>query len=123
MDREKLEGIQGRSRKRQMELAEKFGLEDYPNPASGCLLTDEPYSNRLRDLLTHSDRTDFNDLNLLRVGRHFRLDEQTKLIVGRNEEENKKLKQYIQPEHFILLNSFPIFYGSFTPSLRRWQWR
>jgi tRNA U34 2-thiouridine synthase MnmA/TrmU len=93
LDREKLEDIAGRSRKRQMELANKFGLEDYPSPASGCLLTDVSYSRRLRDLLAHNPNIDFNDLNLLKVGRHFRPDADTKIIVGRNEEENNKIEQ------------------------------
>lgn len=99
LDREKLEGISGRSRHRQIELAKKFGLEDYPNPASGCLLTDEGYSNRLRDLMQHTNRLNFDDLNLLRIGRHFRLDSTAKVIVGRNEEENKQLLHYKKDYH------------------------
>ena len=99
VDREQLEGISGRSRKRQLEMAKEFGLEDYPTPASGCLLTDEGYSNRLRDLLAHSERLTFDDLNLLRIGRHFRLDRNTKAIVGRNEQDNKMLMAYKKPEH------------------------
>ncbi len=102
IDREKLEGISGRGRKRQMELADQFGLENYPTPASGCLLTDKGYSNRLRDLLENTGRLTFDDLNLLRVGRHFRLDRQTKVIVGRNEEDNKKILHYKQPGHHVL---------------------
>jgi len=94
VDREKLEAISGRSRKRQMELADKFGLEDYPNPAAGCLLTDSGYSRRLRDLFAHKEYVDFDDLNLLKVGRHFRLDDRSKLIVGRNREENLKIERY-----------------------------
>lgn len=94
LDREKLEGISGRGRHRQIELAEQFGLEDYPTPASGCLLTDEGYSNRLRDLLAHSERLTFEDLIILRIGRHFRLDPKTKVIVGRDENENNQLMQY-----------------------------
>ncbi len=86
--REWLLDIEGRSRRRQMELAREFGLTTYPSPASGCLLTDKRYSDRLRDLLRHNPDTDFNDLNLLRVGRHFRLDPATKLVVGRDENEN-----------------------------------
>jgi tRNA-specific 2-thiouridylase len=88
--------IQGRSRKRQMELAAGFGLTDYPNPASGCLLTDKNYSNRLRDLMTHKPDLDFNDLNLLRVGRHFRLGPATKLVVGRKESENLTIESLCQ---------------------------
>lgn len=99
IDREQLEGISGRGRHRQIELANEFGLDDYPNPASGCLLTDEGYSNRLRDLLEHVDRLTFDDLNLLRLGRHFRLDRRTKVIVGRNESENNQLIAYKKPQH------------------------
>ncbi len=102
VDREQLEAIKGRGRHRQIELAKQFGLEDYPNPASGCLLTDEGYSNRLRDLLAHTERISFDDLNLLRVGRHFRLDSQTKIIVGRNEQENKRILAYRQPHQHLL---------------------
>lgn len=94
LDREKLERISGRSRKRQMELARELGLEDYPSPAGGCLLTDVGYSRRLRDLLNYKPDVDFDDLNLLKVGRHFRLDEKTKIVSGRNEEENNKIERY-----------------------------
>jgi len=102
VDREQLEGISGRSRKRQMELANEFGLDDYPSPASGCLLTDKGYSNRLRDLLAHTKHLTFDDLNLLRLGRHFRLDNETKVIVGRNEEENKQILSYKKSHHYSI---------------------
>ena len=102
LDREQLEGISGRSRKRQMELAKEFGLEDYPSPASGCLLTDENYSRRLRDLLAHTEHVTFDDLNLLKFGRHFRLDRSTKVIVGRNEAENDAIEAYRRPQHFLM---------------------
>jgi len=101
LDREKLENISGRSRKRQMELAAKYGLEDYPNPAAGCLLTDVNYSRRLRDLLAHRQNIDFNDLNLLKVGRHFRIDPATKIIVGRNRPENEKITQCRRPGQWV----------------------
>lgn len=102
VDREKLEGISGRSRKRQIELAAELGLDDYPSPAGGCLLTDHAYSARLRDLLAHSDRLTFDDLNLLRPGRHFRLDDSTKVIVGRDEQENMRLEGLGKPGHWQL---------------------
>ena len=100
VDRNRLEGISGRGRHRQLELAKEFGLEDYPSPASGCLLTDVGYSNRLRDLMTHNQRLNFDDINLLRIGRHFRLDEQTKVIVGRNELDNNYLDAHKQKYHY-----------------------
>jgi tRNA U34 2-thiouridine synthase MnmA/TrmU len=100
--REWLLDIEGRSRKRQMALAEEFGLTEYPNPAAGCLLTDVRYSDRLRDLLKHNPDPDFNDLNLLRVGRHFRLSDHAKLVVGRNEKENDLIESLRQPDDCIM---------------------
>jgi tRNA-specific 2-thiouridylase len=102
VDRELLEGISGRGRHRQLELANEFGLEDYPSPASGCLLTDVGYSNRLRDLVEHTGHLTFDDLNLLRVGRHFRLDENTKVVIGRNEKDNNLLDGYRRDYHYRL---------------------
>jgi len=102
VDREKLEGIRGRSRKRQMEIAAEFGLDDYPTPGGGCLLTDEGYSNRLRDLIDHTGHLTFDDLNLLRVGRHFRLDRRTKVVVGRNDAENRQILGYRRDHHVML---------------------
>jgi len=99
VDREQLEGISGRSRKRQLEMAKEYDLVDYPSPASGCLLTDVGYSNRLRDLIAHTDHLTFEDLNLLKIGRHFRLAPGTKAIVGRNEQDNDQLERYMRPQH------------------------
>jgi len=101
VERDKLEKIAGRSRKRQMELAEKYGLDDYPNPAAGCLLTDVGYSRRLKDLLDHRPDIDVEDINLLRVGRHFRLDDATKVVVGRNKGENEKISSFRGKHHWI----------------------
>jgi len=102
VDRDKLEGIYGRGRRRQIEMAREYGLEDYPSPAAGCLLTDKGYSNRLRDLLTHIEKITFDDLNLLRHGRHFRLNGNTKVIVGRDENDNKMILTYLKPHHYCL---------------------
>lgn len=89
VERERLLDIQGRSRKPQMALAKKFGIKTYQTPAGGCLLTDEGFSRRLKDIL--DDNISINDIELLKVGRHFRLDPKTKIIVGRDDEENKRL--------------------------------
>jgi tRNA-uridine 2-sulfurtransferase len=99
--REWLLDIEGRSRRRQMELASEFGLTDYPNPAGGCLLTDANYSARLRDLLKFDSDPEFNDLNLLRVGRHFRIGPKAKLVVGRDEPENKVIESLMLPSDYI----------------------
>lgn len=90
VDRSKLLGIKGRSRKPQMELAAKLGIRDYPSPAGGCLLTYKEYAAKLKDLFQHKKRVTLKDIQLLKIGRHFRLGE-NKIIVGRNEAENKLL--------------------------------
>ena len=90
VDREKLLDIRGRSRKPQIKLAEKFNIKDYPCPAGGCLLTYKEYANKLRDLFKHKKRCSIADVSLLKAGRHFRFGE-NKIIVGRNEAENKVL--------------------------------
>ncbi len=90
IDRNKLLAIQGRSRKPQIALAKKYGIKDYPWPAGGCLLTSKEFANKVRDLFSHKKRVSLKDIELLKVGRHFRL-EKNKIIVGRNKEENEKL--------------------------------
>jgi tRNA U34 2-thiouridine synthase MnmA/TrmU len=97
VDREQLLDIAGRSRKRQMELAKKFGITDYPAPAGGCLLTDKNYSKRLRDIFDHQDTCTEEELHLLKYGRHFRLNPESKLIVGRTEQDNEQILKYHNP--------------------------
>jgi len=99
VNREQLLDIKGRGRKQQIMLAEQFGLIDYPAPAGGCLLTDAGFSNRLIDLINHTQSITTNDIELLKIGRHFRLDNATKVIVGRNEKENQRLEELTQSHH------------------------
>jgi len=101
IDREQLEGISGRTRHRQLALAKEFGLEDFPSPAGGCLLTEPDFSRKLRDLFTHQAAVTFSDLNLLRVGRHFRFSPRTRIIVGRNQPDNEKLLGNIRPGDLV----------------------
>ncbi|HEX5187269.1 MAG TPA: hypothetical protein VFV86_10310 [Nitrososphaeraceae archaeon] len=87
--REKLGDIKGRSRRGQLQLAKIYDIIDPPNSAGGCLLTDPAFSIRVRDLYDHSNGIpSLNDIELLKIGRHFRLSNNTKLIVGRNKNEN-----------------------------------
>jgi tRNA U34 2-thiouridine synthase MnmA/TrmU len=97
LDRERLYGFSGRSRKPQMALARKFGFEDYAQPAGGCcFLTDKQYSVKLADLwATRGKREyDLDDIMLLKVGRHLRPRPNFKIIVGREEGENRFLEGY-----------------------------
>jgi len=91
VNREKLLNIQGRSRKPQIQLAHELGIHDYPCPAGGCLLADKGFADRMRDMMKYNPGFTINDINLLKVGRHFRIDGRTKLVVGRNDEENNKM--------------------------------
>jgi tRNA-specific 2-thiouridylase len=90
VNRDKLLSIRGRSRKPQIALATSLNVFDYPCPAGGCLLTDKEFATKLRDLLRHRHRVRMRDVAFLRIGRHFRLGE-NKIIVGRDESENKIL--------------------------------
>lgn len=91
VDRDKLMDIAGRSRKRQFELADKFKIKIFASPAGGCLLTDTNFSKRLKDLCNNNPDFSIKDIKLLKVGRHFRLSSKSKLVVGRDEKENKKI--------------------------------
>lgn len=91
VNRDMLYGFGGRTRKPQMALAAEFGLVDYPAPASGCLLTEPNYSYRLSESLAYDRNPSLDDLHLLRVGRHFRLSDTCKVIIGRDEAENNAL--------------------------------
>lgn len=99
--RENLGMIRGRSRKPQLHLAKEFGIENPPNAGGGCLLTDPAFGKRAKDLFAHTETPTTNDIDLLKIGRHFRLDEKTKLIVGRNKEENEIIKALALPNDLI----------------------
>jgi len=94
VDRSRLLDIAGRGRKRQIALAKEFGVTEYPAPAGGCLLTDKGYSARLKDLFKHQSTYTEDELNLLKYGRHFRLNPDTRLIVGRTQQENDAILKH-----------------------------
>jgi len=100
VSRDKLLDFSGRTRKPQIELAKRLNIEDYPNPAGGCLLTDPAFSKRVKDLINHRELNSDN-VELLKVGRHFRIQEQTKLVVGRNENENKQLVNLAKDNDYL----------------------
>lgn len=101
IDRSRLLSIQGRGRKDQMKLAQEFGIVNYAPPAGGCLLTDPVFSRRLRDLLSHQEDRHKRDFELLKHGRHFRIDENRKVIVGRNNADNESLRKLATDDDLI----------------------
>ena len=95
-------GLSGRSRQPQMELAKRFGVKEYPAPAGGCLLTEEVFSRRLKDLISFNPKVTRRDIELLKQGRHFRISEKTRIVVGRNQEENEMIASLREEEDTIL---------------------
>ena len=91
VDREKLLAISGRRRLPQIELAKKYSLKNYPQPAGGCLLTDKEFAKRLKTMLEKFKDLDENDAEILKLGRHFWVDKNL-IVVGRNHQENLKIK-------------------------------
>ena len=106
VDREKLLGIKGRDRKVQLSLAKKYGFEDYESPGGGCLLTEAAFAAKIRDFIKY-DKFEPEDIEVLKVGRHLRLPNGAKLVIGRNREENERIKE-IKNDKFVkvkLLNA------------------
>jgi len=101
IDRNRLLDISGRRRNQQMALAKEFSINDYPCPAGGCLLTDKGFSARLKDLLKYAPDYDISDLHLLKIGRHFRISDSLKFIVGRDEKENERLVSFSKNGDYI----------------------
>ncbi len=95
--RENLGMIRGRSRKEQLKMAQEFGFDNPPNAGGGCLLTDPAFAIRAKDLFKHTENPNTNDIDLLKIGRHFRFDDTTKFIVGRHKDENEMIKALALP--------------------------
>ena len=100
--REDLGKIRGRSRRDQLKMAQEFGIENPPNAGGGCLLTDPAFALRAKDLFKYLQSPTTNDIDLLKVGRHFRFDEKTKLVVGRNQDENEVIKSLALNKDLLL---------------------
>lgn len=107
VNRDKLMDFSGRSRKPLMEMARRLNIKAYPPPAGGCLLTDEVFSRRLKDLLSSGPHIDRREIELLRLGRHFRIGPETKLIVGRNKTENQAISA-LSEENDLLLRTVSV---------------
>ena len=111
VNREKLLDIFGRSRKRQIALAKKYKIKEYPSPAGGCLLTDLEFAKRLRELLKIYPKCGGDDIELLKYGRHFCFALRSpkgeggggaKIIVGRNEQEDKTIKELAKRQDVLV---------------------
>ncbi len=108
IDRSRLLALQGRGRKPQMQMAVDFGITNYAPPAGGCLLTDSIFTKRLRDLFSREEDRQIRDIELLKYGRHFRVNDNSKIIVGRNKADNISLQARVTEDDFVLfMAEFP----------------
>ncbi len=106
VDRDKLEGISGRNRERQLELVKKYNLTDYESPGGGCLLTDENFARKIRDFIAH-DTFEVRDIAVIKYGRQLRLNDGAKLVIGRNKDDNAEIEK-IENEKFIHIKTVGI---------------
>jgi len=106
VDRTRLLRIVGRSRQEQMAKAFAEGITEHSTPAGGCLLTDEHFAEKTRDLFAHEERPTTKDMELLTIGRHFRIGPATKIILGRNEVENLLLEGHSQTGYSCIRPKF-----------------
>lgn len=102
IEREKLLDISGRGRTRQIQLAEELGIKEYPSPAGGCLLTEANYARRLRIIMDSKEIPGQTELELLKLGRHFILNEDILLVVGRNQSENELIESLFNTNDILL---------------------
>ncbi|MBD3296297.1 MAG: DUF814 domain-containing protein, partial [Candidatus Omnitrophica bacterium] len=101
VDRSGLLDIQGRSRRPQLALAEQYDITEYSAPGTSCLLTDPGFSARVRDLLERGE-LDMRQMDLLKAGRHYRLGPGTKAVVGRDREDNSRIRSMKRDEDILL---------------------
>ena len=99
--REDLFNINGRGRTSQITIAKAYEIEKYPLPAGGCVLTDPEFARRFKDLKKFSPDFNLEDIALLRYGRHFRLDPQSKLIISRRQQENDLILRTVSEDTIL----------------------
>lgn len=107
VDREKLGSVHGRSREEQMQMVEQYNLTDFESPGGGCLLTDENFAKKMHDFIKH-DTFEIADIPVIKNGRQLRLPDGAKLVVGRNQEDNKELESVVNEKYVhIKTNGMP----------------
>jgi len=113
VDRNKFFAIEGRQRKKQIELAKKYNIK-YPDPAGGCLLCEKEFCKKLKDLFSSKEKNKQNikyeDIQLLSLGRHFRSKQTNdKIILGRNETQNQEIERLNKELNYniIIPKDFP----------------
>jgi len=104
INREDLYGLASRNRTPQIAMAKEFGIDNYPAPAGGCPLTEPSYGVKFADLVEHKSNLDYIDVEALSIGRHFRLQDGSKLIVARNERESDWIFDRLMGKYTVLFS-------------------
>ncbi len=109
IERDKLYGFNGRARKAQMNLAKELKLEQYQQPAGGCFLTEEVFGKKFSDFLyaKKERKINYEEILLLQIGRHLRISDKVKAVIGRNEKENDYLENNFQDKLLIKVADYP----------------
>lgn len=103
VDRSQFFSVHGQSRKGLHQLAARYGIEKIPAASPGCALTSREFSKKVKDVFEHRPQYARWEFEILKIGRHFRLDPQTKAVIARNHTQNEYLEQ-MHPEHTTLLS-------------------
>lgn len=102
VDRSKLYGIEGRSRLKLLEIAAKYGIKNIPSPSAGCSLTSPAFAKKVRDVFKYHPDSKRWEFEILKMGRHFRLDQETKIVIARNHAQNVYL-EHLHPVNTTLI--------------------
>jgi tRNA-specific 2-thiouridylase len=102
IDRERLLNLSGRSRESQYNLVAFHHMKEFARPGGGCLLTDPIFGRKLKDFMSTNPQFTLRDIDLLTMGRYFRLDKDTTLFIGRNQEENERLESLWTTPYILL---------------------
>ena len=107
IDREALYEFEGRRRSELIALARRLEITKIPTPSTGCSLTEKSFAPRVRDLLQLDPSATRADFDLLNYGRHVRHDDRTKIVIGRNAQDNAALRalyQQARPSRWTFLH-------------------
>ncbi|OQC23360.1 MAG: hypothetical protein BWX71_02089 [Deltaproteobacteria bacterium ADurb.Bin072] len=106
VERNALWDISGRGRKKQIERALDYGMDEdtIPTPAGGCLLTDEQISRKVRGTFDRCSPGLPGKADLLMdiMGRKYLLDDSTVLVVARDDGENQVISTFTDPGNVFL---------------------
>lgn len=102
VDRTQLLDIHGRSRKRQIALAEQFGIKDYPQPGGGCMLTKQGFGKKLRALFEGYAQAGVREAQAIGYGRMFKLPDGHLCLIGRDHADNERLEKIVGERDYLL---------------------